>query len=258
MKRVDVYALIFGLIGFVIMVVFIILLIPEHFNWRGEISLNKASDIGSFIGGIVGVLFSIAAFLLLYETLNVQKAEIAQTNKQLQKQSFENNLFQMINVHNEFVREFDIQKGRVVSSSNEIKADGVIAEGRDSFRFIYSNFLNKNILMSNITNKDYIQSIFLKLIQNWDDDLNHYFKHSLEIVKYIKDSTPIYITFVESKRYASLFNSGLSTSEEILLFYYVVFMGNKSDKNTFVTLGFFDKLSHNKLLHTSHINWINE
>lgn len=256
MKRFDIYALIFSLIGFLIMIVFVILLIPEHLNFGCSVSLEKASQIGDFIGGIVGVFFSIAAFLLLYETLCVQKNEISQTKKELQRQSFENNLFQMIHMHNEFVREFDIQVKRVKSMSNEIKTNDVITEGRDSFRYIYKNVLSQNILKSKIEDRAYIQSVFINVTRKSDDDLNHYFKHSLEIIRYIKDSIPICITDKDGKRYSSIFNSGLSTSEEVLLFYYVVFKGNAKDKEAINTLGFFDNLIPENLLHINHKEWL--
>lgn len=258
MKRLDICALVFGLIGLTIMIIFIALLIPEHLNLGFKLSLEKAASIGDFIGGVIGVLFSIAAFLLLYETLNVQKAEINQTNKQLQKQSFENNLFQMINVHNEFVSEFDIRKGRISSQSKDITNNEIITEGRDSFKFLYNNIFNKNIIASKITDKIYIQSLFDNLLQEWADDLNHYFKHSLEIIKYIKKSTPVYITEKESKNYAALFNSGLSKSEEVFLFYYIVFKSNVEEKRFITELNFFNKLSPSSLLHIDHLNWIYE
>ncbi len=258
MKRLDIYALIFGLIGLIIMVGFIILLIPEHLNLGLKVSLEKASPIGDFIGGTIGVFFSIAAFLLLYETLNVQKSEISQTNKQLQKQSFENNLFQMINVHNCFVSEFDIRKGTILSTKQEIDSNEIIAEGRDCFRFLYNSILRKNIQRSKITEKAYIETLFEKLMQNWNDDLNHYFNHSLEIIKYIKKASSVSITEQDGKWYASLFNSGLSTTEETLFFYFIVFKSDTEEKVAIQELCFFNKLSSNNLLHPSHINWLYE
>lgn len=258
MKRLDIIGLIFGITGIIVMLWFLISIIPEHLNIHYDVSLEKASNIGDFIGGVIGVLFSIAAFLLLYETLNIQRVEISENKSQFQKQAFENNFFQMINMHNDFVKEFDIQKGKTTTSSEELKGCEIIAIGRDSFKFIWKNDFNKNIIRSKILEKEYINSKFDDLLLKWNDDLSHYFKHSVEILRYIHTSSSIKIIQQENQYYAKLFNSGLSTSEEGLFFYYIIFKGDVEIKKIIRQFDFFKNIQAEQLLDPKHLNWIYE
>lgn len=258
MKRLDIIGLIFGIAGIIVMLWFVISLIPEHLNIHYDVSLEKVSSIGNFIGGVVGVLFSIAAFLLLYETLNIQRIEIRENKSQFQKQAFENNFFQMINMHNDFVKEFDIQEGKLTSNSEKPEGNKIVAIGRDSFKFLWENEFNKNIIKSKILDKEYINSKFDELLSKWNHDLSHYFKHSIEIVKYIHTSSSIKTIQQENRYYAQLFNSGLSTSEECLFFYYIMFKGDIEIKKIIKRFDFFKNIQAKQLLDPKHLNWIYE
>lgn len=100
-------AFILGGMGVVIIIV--LAFIPP-FNNHGSIDVELFSKYGAFIGGVVGPLFSLAGFLLLYKTLSIQKESFEQQNNaiNLQKQSFEKErfettLFNLINYKNDFV-----------------------------------------------------------------------------------------------------------------------------------------------------------
>ena len=256
MKRLDIYGFIIGILGFLILIWFVIMLIPDHLNTNYPLSLDKAALIGNFIGGVVATLFSIAAFLLLYETLNTQKIEIKDNQALLQKQSFESNLFQMINMHNDFVKEFDIQSGKVSNSQGGIKEGTIITIGRDSFNYVYTNYMKSNLIKSRITNKEYVKNeIFDMLLNTWRDDLNHYFKHSCEIIVYIYQSSN---GKYDTSYFMNLFASGLSDSEKALIFYYVIFYGNKDLLKIILDYNFFFDLPEEKLIDISHKNWLYE
>ena len=253
-KRPEIYGLTFGVLGFGIMLWYFIMLIPKHLNVNYELSIEKSAQIGDFIGGVVATLFSIAAFLLLYETLITQKREIKENKRILLKQSFETNLFQMINMHNDFVKEFDIQAD-VNDLEGKIKSGNIITVGRDSFNFVYSRYMKSNIINSRVGNKDYIKKeVFDVMLNDWSDDLNHYFKHACEIVKYITASA-----FTEEiQQYMVLFASGLSDSEKALYYYYVVFYTDVIFKNNMITYNFFADMPNEKLISEEHKNWLYE
>lgn len=256
MKKFDIYGLAFGILGFGILIWFFLSLIPEHLNIYYPISVEKAAQIGDFVGGVVATLFSIAAFLLLYETLNIQKSEIKGNQAIMQKQAFESNLFQMINMHNDFVKEFDIQSGKVAEDQGGIKGGTIITLGRDSFNYVYTNYMKKNIIKSRVTAREYIKNeIFDILFNIWRDDLNHYFKHSCEIVTYIYKSS--YGKY-DTKYFLDLFASGLSDSEKALFFYYILFYGNKELKSIIKEYDFFYDLPNEKLIDNIHKSWIYE
>lgn len=248
------YGLSFGLLGFGIMIWFFIMLIPKHLNVTYDISIEKSAQIGDFIGGVVATLFSIAAFLLLYETLNTQKEEIKENKGILLKQSFETNLFQMINVHNDFVKEFDVQADEKYIEKNSLRKGYIITVGRDSFNFVYTQYMKSNIINSRVGNKTYIKNeVFDVMLNDWSDDLNHYFKHACEIIKYITTTV-----IDEKQQYMSLFSSGLSDSEKALLYYYILFYSDENFKKELLTYDFFKDLPSRKLISEEHKNWIYE
>lgn len=240
-------AFLFVFIGVVILICFTCTLRPEHLNLN-DISLEKVSQIGNFIGGIAGFFFPLAAFFLLYATLNAQREEINENKKTLQKQAFENHFFQMINIHNDFVKEFDIHN------------DGkIISVGKDSFSFVYKNEFKRNYLKSKILEKEYVKENFNKFLLKWDDDLGHYFKLSLGIIKYIaSNSKTTWATEEDKCFYLELFNSKLSYSEKILLFYYIMCKGDKDIQVIIKDYDFFKDILATDLLDLQHLKWAYE
>lgn len=85
-------AKVLGIIGIILLALIIIWIVSdkEIFQWFNRIDPEKASQIGGFIGGIVGVFWTAAAAVLIYATFQEQK-------KFTQKQQFETVFFQMIN-----------------------------------------------------------------------------------------------------------------------------------------------------------------
>ena len=254
MKRLDLWGLCIGLLGLGIMIWYIVMLIPDHLNVHYGLSIEKSAMVGDFIGGVVATLFSIAAFLLLYETLNTQKKEIKDNQTLLQKQSFETNLFQMINMHNDIIKEFDIRECKVSKDEHHINESKIIAVGRDSFYFVYQNDLKDNIIKSKATNKDYVRDEVVRICFNkWKDDLNHYFKHACAIIQYIDRSSP---SNEDKLIYLRLFSSGLSDSEKSLLFYHIIFDGDEDLKAIVKKYDFFYDLPQGDLIDNSHEKWL--
>lgn len=78
----------------------------------GSILLNETSHVGSFIGGVVGTMFSFAGFLILVLTLNDQ-------NKSDQKERFESKFFDLLRLHRENVKE--LEEGNGSSGRKELR-----------------------------------------------------------------------------------------------------------------------------------------
>src|ERR1700733_7388029 len=93
-------AFVVGGIGFLILIVFVGILVQEgFFNPSHYLSLDNSDHIGSFIGGTVGIFFSLGSFLLIIATLNQQKGEFKYSNEQSSIQQFESSFFQLLNFH---------------------------------------------------------------------------------------------------------------------------------------------------------------
>lgn len=102
-----------GAVGFVFIglcIVFITCL--ETCNgWGRQVDIKEISslwafrsNVGSYIGGVVGSLFTLSGFFLLYLTLQKQKEAFL-------KERFENKFFELLKLHRENVNEFEIRNG---------------------------------------------------------------------------------------------------------------------------------------------------
>lgn len=161
----------------------------------------------------------------------------------------------MINVRNEFVREFNLHKETEYPKSF-IKTTELVTEGRDSFRFLYRTLLQKDIIRERLIEKEYLKESFDELLYKLHDDLIHYFRFSIEILRYIHNSSSEFLSLDERINYAFLFKSGLSTSELALLYYYIVLYTNSNDKEIIKKLKLFDETDSKILLLNSHFNWL--
>src|SRR5665648_150608 len=77
-------------------------------DWSFKIDPELSGQFGSFIGGIVGSLFSLVAALLLYKTLMTQVKTLKQQKKGLKRQkiasrieSFETTFFNLLSTQQE-------------------------------------------------------------------------------------------------------------------------------------------------------------
>lgn len=88
-------AFIFSVLGIILMIYFAC---DSSFNdWNWELNPELASQYGSFISGIIGSLFTLVGFLLIYETLRQQRIDF-------EKQQFEARFFELVRYHRENVQ----------------------------------------------------------------------------------------------------------------------------------------------------------
>ncbi len=94
-----------GIIGIVCLLVIIIWILRDSslFVWFGSIENSKASNLGQFVGGFVGVFLSGAGFLLIYSTFLEQRRFNNTISKLTDKQQFETTFFNMIDTYRKLV-----------------------------------------------------------------------------------------------------------------------------------------------------------
>ncbi len=97
-------------IGFVILVTTSFLFLCNFGHRTTRIDSEKLDHFGSFISGLVGSLWSLASFILLYVSLQKQKDEAKKTEIALEEQSktqqlqqFETTFFNLLKYYNEVV-----------------------------------------------------------------------------------------------------------------------------------------------------------
>ena len=69
----------------------------------GVLNANLANNFGGFIGGLVGPIFSLAGFLLLYETIIAQRQSFDKQQESFEIQQFETKFFELIQFHRDNV-----------------------------------------------------------------------------------------------------------------------------------------------------------
>ncbi|MGA3013860.1 MAG: putative phage abortive infection protein [Bacteroidales bacterium] len=101
-----------GIVGLLILISILISIPFNHniFHWFTKPNLVTASNLGQFIGGLVGVFLSGAAFLLIYSTFQEQKKFNKQQDKfnrnitkLTNKQQFETSFFNLLSTYRNLI-----------------------------------------------------------------------------------------------------------------------------------------------------------
>ena len=75
----------------------------DFIDFHSGINLDKSAKVGDFIGGFVGVIFTLVGIVLLYETLSLQRNEFEESRKVFQRQQFENKFFSLLKVYQDII-----------------------------------------------------------------------------------------------------------------------------------------------------------
>jgi hypothetical protein len=191
------------------------------------LDLNKGSDLGDFVGGFVGVFFTIAGVLLLYRTLQLQREEFAKTQKAITQQQFETTLFNMLNVlHNLIISTNGNVSGKNVSgykyfqcSLNELKTRLEQNQNFESKRIRQKVNALSEILTTDFQNlESHNSQIYMTFYTEHQAELGHYFRYLYNIIKYVLDNQ---FEPETQKKYLNLVQAQLSNQEMGLIFYNV-------------------------------------
>jgi hypothetical protein len=101
--------------------------------WSGEkIEYGITGQIGDFIGGVIGTIFSAAGFYFLYLTLNEQRVAFINQRIEFKKERFESNFFDLVKLHRDNVLELKYRR---------FEAEGFQDYGyREIFKIIFEEF----------------------------------------------------------------------------------------------------------------------
>lgn len=194
-----------------IILIGIICYFPALFTESGRLDFRNTGQIGDTIGGIMGPFVAIAAAILTFLAFWVQFKANEQQRKDIAKERFESNLFQLIQVQEEITNnlQFSAHDGSDVLYNANIS-------GRQVFRAIYEE---KTFPFWGVK-----EGIAKKGIASYEEDkdigvLDHYFRHLYRVFKYI-DEAPIFVNDKNKKyEYACIMRASLSQYELIMLFY---------------------------------------
>jgi len=201
-------------------------------NLKEKISLDNASKIGDFIGGIVGAIFTLVGIVLLYETLSFQRKELKESRQVFEKQQFENTFFGLLNLYKDIVQSIHIEDfiGQTYTGQDFFvkKKD----ECYDSFQYTNSIFKNRKIAIDTYVNY-YTEN---------KEQIAHYFRTLYRIFKTIDTSN---FTPKEKMFYAKIVRAQLSESELFFINYNACTQAGKNFRELIVK---FNIIKHLPLL----------
>ena len=135
----------------------------KNFNdGSGEINTSIANDFGSFLSGVVGPIFSLAGFFLLFETLNeqrkasqIQQEGLNDQRKSFQTQQFEGIFFEFLRYHRE-----NLQQIYYTIPSNDSHK---VVQGKRVFVELNREFESLFAQITEICEKNYEQDVVIEI-----------------------------------------------------------------------------------------------
>lgn len=212
-------------------------------------SIANAGVFGDSFG-VLTSLFSALAFLGVVLTLRyqkeesrLQKVELEENRKEMQKQGFENSFFQMLKLHNDILNSLSAQQGSV-NYVTTMEGRIVIKNMQDNL----NNKLKRKAGVDKLELKD-LQEVFDEFYQAQGYQLAHYFRFLYNIFRFISDSK------MESKDktlYSRLARAQISNQELYILFYNALTKRGGKFKKYIVEFELMDNLHPNELYAVEH------
>jgi|GEM_PF-2089276 len=209
-KRIifSTFLIIIGL-GIIIWFISQLLIVENYFNPENPINLTGIGQIGDFIGGMSGTLFTLVGVILLFETLALQRTELAESRKVFEKQQFENTFFNLLNLYQEITKsmhvdEFDFHTERTHTGKDFFK--------QQKLRF-YLDFQPK---YKYAQNRKSATVQYMKMYVESKEQTAHYFRTLYRIFSIISHSD---FTSQEKMNYAKIVRAQLSESELFFIYY---------------------------------------
>lgn len=231
-QTLKILAILFSILGAIAFIVTIALLFYDgKIIWFTPLNLDEASKVGDFIGGFIGIFWSIAGILLLFITLRLQSDEFKETQKAIAKQQFETTFFNMMLVLGDIRSQIKYRSQEDVFESHEF-----IAFALNELKLNYDQKLrtSKNLAeeinsievkidkleeiskLEMRTLKDNINEVFLSFFEKYHVQLAHYFRYVYNLLKFtITNRKPEN----DEKVYLDLIQAQLSSNEMALIFY---------------------------------------
>lgn len=210
----------------IVLLVFIFYCIFSYsLRWPFNMTRAELGAFGDSFGGVTS-LFSVLAFIGVVFTYRLQNESLKKLESDSKKQEsflttqrFESNLFQMLSLLQNIIKDMDIRGG----ANKEIKH-----AGRDVFSYYYKRYDNE---YSKLPPMDYfgndkkikldlmekrISESFNTFFELRQKDLGHYFRFLYNIFKYIEESS---IPDKEKTKYAKIVRAQTSNYELLLIMY---------------------------------------
>lgn len=207
-----------GLSGIIITI--IVFLLNGHINFN-DIDAQKLSAFGEFIGGFIGIFFTLAATFLIWLTYKTQKQELEKTSnlaelqsKMLKTQQFENTYFNLLSHLSEIINS--------MTSDSQVLFEPSV-KGKEYLHHAYGKFKRQikekgqskidTIKISSHSESQKANLLKDVLVKIYEDDifkyhsfnLGHYYRFIHNIIKYViseyddENLQRKYLTFLQAQ-----------------------------------------------------------
>ncbi|WP_053976671.1 putative phage abortive infection protein [Mangrovimonas xylaniphaga] len=209
MKKLKIIlATLLTFIGFGIIVWFLIrgFFYEGFISAKSTINLTKSAQVGDFIGGFVGAIFTLVGILLLYETLSLQRQEFTESRKVFIKQQFDNTFFELLDLYKE--------------NLNQLKCYNFFGEELNGKAFFEHQKLqlSNSFNPSNTLSKNRKNAVidFQKVYVNYEHYLSTYFRTLYRLYSLIDNSG---LEEIDKSAYSKILRAQLSYSELFFIRY---------------------------------------
>jgi hypothetical protein len=251
MKRSKIFAVFAIIFGAIVAVGCLLLFLfkTTDLNINAPIEPNILANYGSLVGGVVGVLFSLAGVLLLIQNLENQETAFL-------KQQIENRFFELVRIARENSKEISIKdrsgkKVFLVLLREYYACLEIIQPVAQLYKLSELEMINlsylcffygaigrgaKDVLRRRLTNKHetrFLDDIFKVFEENrsiymdkfnyvpfdgHQSRLGHYYRHLFQSVRYINEQPKNLLSYKEKYEYVKTLRAQLSNQEQALLF----------------------------------------
>lgn len=269
-KILFVFSGLFTLIGLALLVwfVYIYMQSDDIFTFTKE---SLKGNAGEFIGGIVGMFFTITGSLLLFLTLNYQRDEFKETQLILVAQQFETTFFNMLSMLGE-IRQSISGSFKSHQGKKDYHGQAFIHKFRLFLQDEYNDYIekegklldNKIIDAEKDKSKDEINIrditteldiFYMKRYEIYQSQLGHYFRYIFNIIKHIEAQTN---EKIDKRKYIDLLQAQLSNDELGIIFYNAISSNGINSKKIpqfkewIEQYQFLENLDKNSLLDRKH------
>lgn len=227
------YPLMIGWLLVLLAIIFVVVVII--LKYLNLINHEHAAQMGDWLGGSTAPLLNLAGFCMIYATFRQQSEDSKQNRVEFLEQKFENNFFNLINLHNHNVNNV-LQQFKSTKISDETFFEYFFKSMRRDKENISYNVLNE----------------YDKFICTHYNAIDHLAEHLYFILEWI-DDTDVFLQIEEKKekeRYARMLRSHIPTSQLRLLFYHTIWC--KKSSPTYMELAIkyrlFQRLKNNNQL----------
>ena len=274
-------AIICLVIGFILFGAFWFLLGKQGlFSLGSPIDLGYSSQIGDFLGGVAGSLWTVAGILLLYETLVLQRKEFYESKKDILYTQSINTFFKLLDGMHDTISKI---KGNIkVDGKDEIK------EGRDFLHYAFLDFAKyhqKNteaeisrqivalykrdgekayspeysFVFDETKLRPYLENAYNDFYKNYDYNLGHFYRYIFNVIKFIVNT---FKDDVDTQKFlVGLMQAQLTNDELGLMFYNALSEHgrNKHNEELFKSwldnFNYFENIDERCVLNESYIRF---